>query len=351
MDGFIGPSIFTFKTQHMKTSIYKLLTLILFIAAPFFASAQNLSYVADKTIPLPGNGGYDYVYIDQVNQVLYASHGTAVNVVDLKTEKVIGTIGDMKGVHGIAVVNELNRGFISDGKANAVIAFDTKTLQVLKTIPVTGNGADGIIYDPYSKQIFAFEGHSSAVVVVDPKELKQVTSIDMGGAPEFAVADGKGLVYANLEDKSTLNVIDAKALKVIENYPLSPCGGPTGLALDKQNQRLFTVCRENKGMSVIDAQTGKVVQTLPIGAGVDAVVYDAVNKLVIASNGDGTATVFKQESADAYTLIQTITTQNRAKTMAINLATHKLYFPVVDFEPGTKTPVANSFKLLVYRLN
>jgi len=330
---------------------FKILSLIFFAALPFLGAAQQASYVADKTIPLPGNGGYDYVYIDQVNQVLYASHGTAVNVVDLKTEKVIGTIGDMKGVHGIAIVNELGRGFISDGKANAVIAFDIKTLKVIKAIPVTGNGADGIIYDSYSKQIFAFEGHSSAVVVVDPKELKQVTSIDMGGAPEFAVADGKGMVYANLEDKSTLNVIDARSLKIIKNYPLNPCGGPTGLALDKQNQRLFTVCRENKGMSVIDAGTGKIVQTLPIGAGVDAVVYDAVNKLVIASNGDGTATVFKQDSPDTYTLIQTIITQNRAKTMAINLATHKLYFPVVDFLPGTKTPVADSFKLLVYRLN
>lgn len=330
---------------------FKILSLIFFAALPFLGAAQQASYVADKTIPLPGNGGYDYVYIDQVNQVLYASHGTVVNVVDLKTEKVIGTIGDMKGVHGIAIVNELGRGFISDGKANAVIAFDIKTLKVIKAIPVTGNGADGIIYDSYSKQIFAFEGHSSAVVVVDPKELKQVTSIDMGGAPEFAVADGKGMVYANLEDKSTLNVIDAKSLKIIKNYPLNPCGGPTGLALDKQNQRLFTVCRENKGMSVIDAGTGKIVQTLPIGAGVDAVVYDAVNKLVIASNGDGTATVFKQDSPDTYTVIQTIITQNRAKTMAINLATHKLYFPVVDFLPGTKTPVADSFKLLVYRLN
>lgn len=335
----------------MKISNCKLFTLLLFTIFPFFASAQNLSYVAEKTIPLPGNGGYDYVYIDQINQVLYASHGTAVNVVDLKTEKVIGTIADMKGVHGIAIVNELNLGFISDGKANAVIAFDIKTLKVVKEIPVTGNGADGIIYDPYSKKIFAFEGHSSACVVVDPKELKQVATIDMGGAPEFAVADSKGIIYNNLEDKSSLNVIDSKTLKVIKNYPLSPCGGPTGLALDKQNKRLFTVCRENKGMSVIDTQTGKIVQTLPIGAGVDAVVYDAKNKLIIASNGDGTATVFKQDTPDTYTLIQTITTQNRAKTMAIDLLTHKLYLPVVDFQPGTKTPVLDSFKLLVYSLN
>jgi len=308
------------------------------------------TYKLEKTIALPGEGGYDYAYVDQVNHVLYASHGTAVNVVDLKTETVIGTISDMKGVHGIAVVNDLNRGFISDGKGNAVVAFDTKTLKTIKAIPITGTDADGIIYDPFSKKIFAFEGDSHAVVIVDPVELKQVGKIELAGGPEFAVSDGMGLIYNNLEDKSSLDVIDSKVMKVIKAYPLTPCGGPTGLAFDKENNRLFTVCRENKGMSVVDASTGKVIQTLPIGAGVDAVIYDAANKLVIASNGDGTANVFKQNSADSYTALQTITTQNRAKTMAMDMSTHKLYFPVADFQKGTKTQVAGSFKLLVFSL-
>jgi DNA-binding beta-propeller fold protein YncE len=335
----------------MKNSIIRILTLISFAILPFYGIAQTTGYVADKTIPLPGNGGYDYVFIDQVNHILYASHGTAVNVVDLQTEKVIGTISNMKGVHGIAVVNELNRGFISDGKANAVFAFDTKTFKMIKAIPVTGTDADGIIYDPFSKRILAFEGDSHAAVVIDPQELKQVATIELGGGPEFAVSDEKGMIYNNLEDKSSLNVIDAKTMKVVKNYPLDPCGGPTGLALDKQDQRLFTVCRQNKGMSVIDISTGKVVQTLPIGAGVDAVVYDAENKLVVASNGDGTASVFKQNSPDSYSLLQTLTTQYRAKTMAMDFSTHKLYFPVADFQKGTKTQVPDSFKLLVYRLN
>lgn len=304
----------------------------------------------DKTIALPGNGGYDYVFIDQVNHRLYASHGTAVNVVDLQTEKVIGTISGMKGVHGIAVANDLNRGFITDGKANAVVAFDINTLKIIKTIPLTGNGPDGIIYDPSSKKIFAFEGDSNSAAVIDPKELKQTGSVALGGGPEFAVADGKGLIYNNLEDKNSLNVIDTKTLKVIHNYPLEPCGGPTGIAMDKDNQRLFTVCRKNTGMSVIDAQTGKVIQTLPIGAGVDAVVYNAAAKLIIASNGDGTATVFKQKSADSYELVQTLKTQYRAKTMALDTTTHKLYLPVADYQPGTKTQIADTFKLLVFTL-
>jgi YVTN family beta-propeller protein len=307
-------------------------------------------YVLNKTISLPGEGGNDYVYIDQAGQRLYASHGTAVNVVDLKTEKPVGVIGGMKGVHGIAVVNELHRGFISDGKANAVVAFDTQTLQVIKTIPVTGKGPDGIIYDPFSKLIFTFEGDSNAAVAVDPTALRETGTVALSGTPEFAVADGKGLIYNNLEDKSRLAVIDTRTLKEIKNYPLAPCGGPTGLAVDAAHQRLFTVCRENKGMSVIDITTGKVTQTLPIGAGVDAVVYDAANQLVIASNGDGTANVFKQNDADHYTPVQTLITQYHAKTMCLDPATHRIYFPVSDYQAATKAQVPGSFKLLVYQL-
>jgi DNA-binding beta-propeller fold protein YncE len=180
--------------------------------------------------------------------------------------------------------------------------------------------------------------------------MKQVASIDLGGAPEFAVADGKGLIYNNLEDKSSLNVIDTKTLKVTQNYSLAPCGGPTGLAIDKANQKVFSVCRENKGLSVVDIASGKVIQVLPIGAGVDAVAYDAKAKLLVASNGDGTATVFKQDAPDHYTLLQTLKTQVRAKTMAVDMNTHKLYFPVADYQAGTKTQVPDSFKVLVYSL-
>lgn len=310
--------------------------------------AQN--YVMDKAIAVPGNGGYDYAFIDQPNNSLYVSHGTEVNVIDLKAETIKGVIKGMQGVHGIAADDELNRGFISDGKANQVIVFDLNTLAIISRIPLDHKGADGIIFDSFSKMIFTFNGHSSSACVVDPKLMKQVEAIDMDGAPEFAVADGKGLIYNNLEDKSSLNVIDTKTFKVTANYALSPCGGPTGLAIDKENQKLFTVCRENKGLSVVDISSGKVLQTLPIGAGVDAVVYDPATKLLIASNGDGTASVFKQDASGAFSAIQTIKTQNHAKTMAINMNTHKLYFPVADYQPGTKSLVPDSFKVLVYSL-
>jgi len=312
--------------------------------------SQAQTYVADKTIALPGDGGYDYLAIDQVNRRLYVSHGTSVNVIDLATEQPVGSVDNMKGVHGIAIVNKLNRGFISDGKANAIVAFDLKTLKVIATIPLTdANGPDAIMYDPYSNRVFSFNGESNNSSVIDPATLKQVGTVALGGGPEFAVADGKGKIYNNLEDKSSLNVINSKTLKVIKNYPLAPCGGPTGLALDAASQRLFTVCRENKGVSVVDINTGKVITTLPIGAGVDAVAYDPQTKLIFCSCGDGTTTIIKQKSANDYSVVQVLKTTDRARTMALDLQTHKIYLSAAQFEPGTRKAVPNTFKVLVFK--
>ena len=308
------------------------------------------TYVADQKISLPGNGGYDYLSIDKVSNRLYVSHGTAVNVIDLGTGKLAGTIGDMQGVHGIAIVNEVNKGFITDGKANAVVVFDLKTLQKITTIPLSGKKPDAITYDPSSKKVFAFNGDTNNSSVIDINSLKEITTIELGGAPEFAVPDGEGLIYNNLEDKSNLDVIDTKSMKVIHTYPLSPCGGPTGLAIDKTNKRLFTVCRENKGMSVVDINSGKIITTVPIGAGVDAVAYDADAKLIVVSNGDGTAAIIKQNSPDEYAVVQTLKTQYRAKTMALDPATHKIYFSAANYETGTKNIVPGTFAVLVYKM-
>ncbi|HEY8780100.1 MAG TPA: YncE family protein [Mucilaginibacter sp.] len=325
----------------------------IFLAAVFSAltalSLHAQTYVLDKTIPLTGDAGFDYLSIDNVNHRLYVSHGTMVNVIDLNTEQPIGVIGDLKGIHGIAFASKSNRGFISDGRADAVVAFDLTTLKTIATIPVDAKGPDGIIYDPYSDRVFCFNGESNNSSVIDPNTLKQVGTVDLGGGPEFAVSDGNGKIYNNLEDKSSLNVIDVNTLKVIMNYPLAPCGGPTGIALDGADNRLFTVCRQNKGMSVVDATTGKVITTLPIGAGVDAVAYDPETKLIFCSCGDGTTTIIKQQSADQYSVIQTLSTQVRAKTMALDIKTHKIYLSVAEFEPGTRKVLPNTFKVLVYK--
>ena len=332
----------------MKTNL-KFLFALLLCSAPVFLKAQT--YVPDKVIPLPGNGGYDYLSMDETNNRLYVSHGTAVNVIDLATEKSIGTISDMKGVHGIAIDNKLNRGFISDGRANAAVVFDLKTLKTIGTIALTSvNGPDAIMYDPFSDRVFTFCGESNNAAVIDPQTMKQVGTVALGGGPEFAVADGKGKIYNNLEDKNSMNVIDAKAMKVLKNYPLNPCGGPTGITLDAKNKRLFTVCRENKGLSVVDETGGKVITTVPIGTGVDAVAYDPATKLIFASNGDGTTTIIKQKSADEYAVVQTLKTQVRAKTLALDTKTHKIYLSVADMVAGTRTAVPGSFKVLVYKM-
>jgi YVTN family beta-propeller protein len=306
-------------------------------------------YTFDKKIALPGDGGYDYLAIDEANNHLFVSHGTEFNVIDLATEQPIGTISGMKGVHGIAIVNEVNKGFISDGKANAVVVVDLSSLKIIKTIALPSSDEDGIVYDPSSKKVFVFNGDSKNTCVIDINTLGLVKTIDLGGGPEFAVSNGSGLLYNNIEDLSVLKVIDTKALSVANTWPLAPCGGPTGIAMDIPNQRLFTGCRGNKGLSVLDAKTGKVITTLPIGAGVDAVIYDASQKLIFVSNGDATTTIIKQESADKYSVVQTLATQTRAKTMAFDKKTKKIFLSAPQFQPGTRTAVPGSFAVYVYK--
>jgi YVTN family beta-propeller protein len=310
---------------------------------------DHTNYQLDKKLPIPGNGGYDYLYLDAAARRIYVSHGDVVNVIDLDTEKPVGTVEGLSGVHGIAIAKEANKGFASNGKSNSVSVFDLTTFQVIKTIPLTGKDPDAILYDAYSKRVFAFNGKSNDASVIDVESLTQIGSVSLEGGPEFAVADGNGKIFNNIEDKSVLDIIDAKEMKVIKSLPLTPCGGPTGLAYDKKNGRLFSVCRENKGMSVIDVKSGKVITTVPIGAGVDAVVYDPATNLVYCSNGDGTATIIQQESPDKYSVKQTLTTQWKAKTMALDPVTKKIYFSAYDMDAANKNRVPDSFNLLIYK--
>jgi DNA-binding beta-propeller fold protein YncE len=318
----------------------------------FGAQAQSsIQFTLDRKISVPGNGGYDYMKIDTLSGRLYVSHGTVVTVIDLKTEAIVGTIENLTGVHGIAIATEFQKGFISDGKANAVVVFDLKSLKVMKTISISGKDPDAIMYDPFSKKVFTFNGDSQDASVIDASSLLQTGTIALGGTPEFAVSDGAGKIYNNLEDKNRLNVIDAVKGTVINSFPLDPCGGPTGLAIDLAHQRLYTVCRKNKGMSVIDISSGKIISTVPIGGGVDAVSYDIRTGLIICSNGDGTATIIHQDDADHYSVIQTLTTQWKAKTHAYDPQTGKIYFSAFDMEADNKTRVPDSFKVLVYKIN
>jgi YVTN family beta-propeller protein len=329
----------------------KLLLLLSFTLFTVWGSVHNApSYIFFKKIPLAGDGGWDYLFVDQAQNRLYVSHGNRVHVIDLASLEPIGTIDSLQGVHGIAVDNDLNEGFISDGRANSVRVFDLKSLKSISNIALSGKNPDAIIYDQYSKKVLAFNAGSNNASVIDPVSKKETALIELGGAPEFAVTDRKGKVFNNLEDKSALIVIDSKTMKVENTYPLSPCNGPTGLAADFTNKRLFTVCRENKGMSVVNMDDGKVIATLPIGAGVDGVAFDPGSKLIFSSNGEGTVTIIKEENPNKYSEVQTLSTQPRGRTLALDPKTHNLFVSVAEFDTQTRKAKPGTFAVLVYKL-
>jgi len=309
----------------MKRILSALTLFLLFLPAALHAQ----QYKVTGTIPIPGDWGWDYLLADGANRLLYVSHGTQVELLDLDSEKVVGKIDGMQRIHGIALAPEFNRGFISDGGSDNVVIFDLKTHAVIDKVKA-GTNPDGILYDPASKRVFAFNGRSSDATAIDAASGKVVGTIPLGGKPEFPVTDAKGNVFANIEDKSEIVKIDPQGLKVVARWSIAPCEEPSGLAIDVANQRLFAVC-DNQKMAVVDTASGKVVTTVPIGDGPDAAYFDADTKLAFSSNGSGTLTVVKQEGADKYSVAQTVTTEKSARTMALDPKTKKIYLPAAQF--------------------
>jgi YVTN family beta-propeller protein len=293
----------------------------LLFASALAANAQQ--YAISGRIPIEGDGGWDYLFADTVNGQLYVSHGTEVDVVDLASQKPIEKITGMKRIHGIAVANDLQRGFISDGGDDAVVVFDLRSRAVLQKVPA-GKNPDGILYDPDSKRVFAFNGRSNDVTAIDAASGKVVGTIALDGKPEFPVSDGRGNIYANIEDKSEIVRLDPEALKLVKTSPLAPCEEPSGLAIDVEARRLFSVCSNNK-MAIVNADSGQVVATVAIGDGPDAAAYDPGSKLVFSSNGGGTLTVVKQDSPDKYRVLDNMPTERSARTMALDTSSHKIY--------------------------
>jgi YVTN family beta-propeller protein len=321
----------------------------LLIAKTIIAQTKEI-YHLDKKIALPGNDGFDYLYTDAVTKKLYVSHGTALHIIDLNTDAVIATIDSLEGVHGVTIVNKLGLGFITDGKNNAVNVFDINTNKVTKKIKLNGKKTDAIMYDAYSNQVFAFNNGSDNVSVIDVTTQTEKKVIELGGAPEFVATDGKGKIYNNLEDKNTTVIIDAKKLTVLDSISVAPKGTPTALVYDAKTKRAFAGCREGAALQVLDVKKKTIVATVPICKGVDAIVFDEATHLIFCS-GDGTTSIIKQVTADKYELVQTITTKPRAKTLAIDKQTHKIYISSVEYESGTKKIVPNSFELLVYKMD
>jgi YVTN family beta-propeller protein len=319
-------------------------------------AASKTGYHLIKKIEVGGEGGWDYVTADSAARRLYVSHGTHVVVIDADTFNTVGDIPDTNGVHGIAIASDLGRGFTSNGRDGSVTIFDLKTLKALGKVKV-GTNPDAIIYDPATRRVFAFNRGSSDVSAIDGASGAVAGSIALGGHPEFAAADGKGMLYVNLDDKSETLALDSRKLEVKARWPLAPGEDPSGMAMDLKNRRLFIGCG-NKKMIVLDADNGHVLAALPIGGGVDATAFDPETKLAYSSNGEGTLTVVREDSADKFSVVEEVATERGARTMAVDLKSHRVFLPTAEFgPPPAPTPerphprpaiLPGTFKVLVY---
>lgn len=300
------------------------------------SSDRPAGYHVTDTVALPG-AGWDYLGIDTAAHRLYVSAGSQEDVIDTRTNKLVGTVEGLKGTHGVGISDRDGHGFTSNGGSNSSTEFDLKTLKVIKDIPLPIQRPDGIIYDPASDRIFYFN-HDSAAAAVDAKTGAVAGTVTLPSkAAEFAAADGRGHVFDNMEDSSQEIEIDSHTLKITHTWPLAPCTSPSGLAIDAAHHRLFVGCH-NKMMAIVNSDNGAVVATVPIGTGVDATRFDPGTQLAFSSNGDGTITVIHEDSPDQYTLVGNIPTERGARTMEVNPATHTLYTVTAKFMPMAPEP-------------
>ncbi len=301
--------------------------LTLTLAAAFTAPLLAQNYHVLTQWKVGGEGGWDYVAVDSPAHRLYVTHGTRVEVLDTESGKTVGAITGLTGVHGVAFDATGKYGYISDGHANTVVVFDRKTLAKVTSIPA-GSNPDALLFEPSTSTVWAFNGHSSNATVIDTKSNKVVATVPLPGRPEFAVADGQGNIYNNLEDKGEIAHIDAKSRKVVATWPLG-AESPSGLAIDTAAHHLFAVC-DGKKMAVVDANTGKVLATPAIGDGPDAAGFDSKHKLAFSSNGDGTLTVIDASKSD-FPVLETVKTERGARTMIYDAANDHIYLPTAQF--------------------
>jgi YVTN family beta-propeller protein len=322
------------------------------VTAP--AAAQSApTYSVVRSMVIGGDGGWDYVYADSAARRLYVARATRFMVVDLDSGKVVGEIPDTPGAHGVALVPDLGIGFTTNGRENTSSVFDLKTLKVSEKIK-TGEGPDSIVYDSASGHVFIMDGHGKAASVIDPKTRKVVATIPLSGKPEAPVADGKGRVYVNIEDKSLIAVIDSSANKVIAEWPMAGCDEPSGLDMDRQEGHIFAACG-NKQMAIVDAKTGKLIATVPTGDGSDGLAFDPGAKLAVTSNGEGNMS-FVGERDGKYALVENVPTKKGARTITFDASTGQMLTVTADLGPAPKPspenprgrpqPLPNSFVVI-----
>jgi YVTN family beta-propeller protein len=305
------------------------------------AASIGASYQVVAQYPLTGTEGWDYLAFDGKRDRLFVSRARHVQVLDTKTGKLVGEIADTDGVHGVAFAQDLKLGFTSNGKANTVTVFNLDTLAPVDTIKVSGVKPDFIFYEPAHKRIYTSNGGSANITVIDAATRKVVATIDLGGSPEAIVSDKQGRnLFVNLEDKNELVKIDTQAGKVVARWPMAACEAPTGLAFDQKNERLFAVCH-SANMMVLDAKSGKIVKEIASDAHADAASFDAKERLVYSSNGDGSLTVVHEDAPDTYTVLSKLPTLKGAKTMAVDPKTHRVYLVSAQFGPAPAATAEN----------
>jgi YVTN family beta-propeller protein len=364
------------RSRHSKLlAIVTMSTALLFVAAAVYAAGNSASpaqgmmgqtgqkqastgasgYHLLKTFPVPGDTFWDYLKFQPSTRRLFISHGDHVAVLDVGTGKLVGTIGGMQGIHGIVLAPEFDRGFVTDGQAAKVWIFNLKTLKVIGSAPADKD-ADGEVYDPASKRVFTMNGDSHTSTVIDAKTGKVVGHIELGGGPEFPVADGRGHVYANIETTSEIIEIDSHTMKITHRWPLAPGKNPSGLAIDAKHHILFSGCRNNL-MIIMDADNGKVLATEPIGVGVDATRFDPGTGYAFASNGfTPSLTVVHEDSPVKFHVVDNVPTEIGARTMALDPKTHDVYLVTAKIERIQNPPphtrpfrlVPGTFHVLVY---
>jgi DNA-binding beta-propeller fold protein YncE len=333
---------------------------LLFCAATGIAAPTDSYHLVDKYSFGAAPGGqeyFDYITVDAAARRVYVSHGTEVLVLNADTGALVGKISGLTRCHGIAVVSDLHRGFISDGTLGKILIFDLNTLQVVGEAKAA-NDADCIIYDPASRHVFSFNGDSHNSTAIDPATGNVIGTIDLPGAPEFAVADGRGMIYDNLEDQNKVVGIDSRTLTVKSQWPVAPAGGPTALAADRDHRRLFVAGRNPQLLVVMDADTGRVIQSFPISAGVDAAAYDPETGRIFVSTREGFIHIFHEDSPDRFSEVEKVKTEYGAKTMGYDGKTGRIFVDTADFGAApaptpqrphpNPSPVPGTFRVLVY---
>ena len=326
----------------MKRLNFALIIFIL-LGSGRFVMAQNSTdlYKISDRIPLTGDGGWDYLTVDSVNSRLFVSHSTMVQVVDLKTNKQCGVIDNLKGVHGIAIAYALNKGFISNGKDSTVTVFELNSLKVTDRVKVTGKNPDAVLYDPFTKRVFTFNGGSNNATVIDATNNKVIGSIYLDGKPEFAVTDNKGKIWVNIENIYLVDQLNPETMHVDNRWSVTPGDNPSGLAIDLVNRRLFVACGNSK-MIIMDADLGNVIINVTTDYGTDGIAWDPKLKRAYSSNGDGTFTIVQEVSKDKYVVLKNMKTQKGARTIALDYKTNKVYLPFAEYGPPPPVSIDNA---------